>query len=83
MLWQALEKLVDEGKIKSIGVSNTGKGLIDGMKQYAKIWPPSVNQIEVHFAFPFIASPASVGSETDAMFAWIKATSMDPAEGGC
>jgi len=47
MLWQALEKLVEEGRAKSIGVSNFGVGHIEEMKKYAKIWPPHVNQIEV------------------------------------
>ncbi len=46
-MWQALEKLVDEGKARSIGVSNFGVGHIEEMKGYAKIWPPHVNQIEV------------------------------------
>jgi len=47
-MWQALEKLYEEGKAKSIGVSNFGVGHIDEMKGYAKIWPPHVNQIELH-----------------------------------
>lgn len=47
LLWQAMEKLQEEGKIKSIGVSNAGIGIIDGMKEYAKVWPPAVNQLEV------------------------------------
>lgn len=46
-MWQALEKLVDEGKAKSIGVSNFGVSHIEEMRSYAKIWPPQVNQIEV------------------------------------
>ena len=46
-MWQAMEKLHDEGKIKSIGVSNFGIGHMQKMKEYAKIWPPSVNQLEV------------------------------------
>lgn len=46
-LWQALEKLHDEGKARSIGVSNYGVQHIEEMKAYAKIWPPQVNQIEV------------------------------------
>ena len=46
-MWQALERLVEEKKVKSIGVSNFGIGHIEEMKQYAKIWPPQVNQIEV------------------------------------
>lgn len=46
-IWQALEKLHDEGKIKAIGVSNFGMGHIESMKEYAKVWPPMVNQLEV------------------------------------
>ncbi|KAL8982843.1 MAG: hypothetical protein Q9205_002762 [Flavoplaca limonia] len=47
-MWQALEKLVEEKKARSIGVSNFGIGHINEMKEYAKIWPPQVNQIELH-----------------------------------
>ncbi|MCJ1306883.1 hypothetical protein MMC25_000527 [Agyrium rufum] len=47
-MWTALERLHEEGKAKSIGVSNYGVGHIDEMKGYAKIWPPHVNQIELH-----------------------------------
>ncbi|KAJ5785924.1 aldo-keto reductase [Penicillium pulvis] len=47
-LWQALEKLQAEGKAKSIGVSNFGVHHIEEMKSYAKVWPPQVNQIELH-----------------------------------
>ncbi|CAL8582218.1 hypothetical protein XPA_007887 [Xanthoria parietina] len=47
-MWQALEKLVEESKVRSIGVSNFGIGHINEMKEYAKIWPPQVNQIELH-----------------------------------
>jgi diketogulonate reductase-like aldo/keto reductase len=46
-LWQALERLLEEGKTKSIGVSNYGVKHIEEMKAYAKVWPPHVNQIEV------------------------------------
>ena len=46
-MYQALEKLESEGKARSIGVSNFGVGHIEGMKSYAQIWPPHVNQIEV------------------------------------
>jgi diketogulonate reductase-like aldo/keto reductase len=49
-MWQALERLYDEGRVKSIGVSNYGVGHIEEMKSYAKIWPPQVNQIEVRCA---------------------------------
>jgi len=47
-MWQALEKLYEEGQAKSIGVSNFGVGHIEEMKSYAKVWPPHVNQIELH-----------------------------------
>ncbi|KAL4817136.1 NADP-dependent oxidoreductase domain-containing protein [Aspergillus spinulosporus] len=47
-LWQALEKLLEEGRTKSIGVSNFGVKHIEEMKEYAKVWPPHVNQIELH-----------------------------------
>ena len=46
-MWLALEKLHNEGKARSIGVSNYGVGHIEEMKHYAKVWPPMVNQIEV------------------------------------
>lgn len=46
-MWLALERLYEEGKAKSIGVSNWGIGHINEMKDYAKVWPPHVNQIEV------------------------------------
>jgi diketogulonate reductase-like aldo/keto reductase len=56
MIWQQLEKLQSEGKIKSIGVSNFGVAHIEQMKKYAKIWPPAVNQLEVclvHILFQY------------------------------
>ena len=46
-MWQALEQLYDEGKVKSIGVSNYGVAHIEEMQSYAKVWPPHVLQIEV------------------------------------
>lgn len=46
-LWQVLERLQSEGKVKTIGVSNYGPKHIEEMKSYAKVWPPMVNQIEV------------------------------------
>lgn len=46
-VWQALEKLLKEGKTRSIGVSNFGKADIEVMKEYATVWPPHVNQIQV------------------------------------
>ncbi|KAJ5483100.1 Glyoxal reductase [Penicillium diatomitis] len=48
VMWQALEKLQDLGKTKSIGVSNFGIKHIEELKGYATVWPPHVNQIELH-----------------------------------
>ncbi|KPM42169.1 hypothetical protein AK830_g4375 [Neonectria ditissima] len=47
-MWQALERLHEEGKAKSIGVSNFGIKHIEELKEFAKVWPPQVNQIELH-----------------------------------
>lgn len=47
MLWEALERLWEEGRTRSIGVSNFGVGHIEELKGFAKVWPPHVNQIEV------------------------------------
>ena len=46
-MWKALEKAHAEGRVKAIGVSNFGVSHIEELKEYAKIWPPHVNQIEV------------------------------------
>ena len=45
-MWLALERLYEEGKTRSIGVSNYGIKHIEEMKQYAKVWPPHINQVE-------------------------------------
>ncbi len=50
-MWQALERLVEEGRARSIGVSNFGVGHVQEMKEWARIWPPHVNQIEVRSLF--------------------------------
>ncbi|KAJ4408876.1 hypothetical protein N0V82_009606 [Gnomoniopsis sp. IMI 355080] len=47
-VWQALERLLKEGKTRSIGVSNFSKADIEGMKEYATVWPPHVNQIQLN-----------------------------------
>jgi diketogulonate reductase-like aldo/keto reductase len=47
-MWQAMEKLHQEGKYNSIGVSNYGIGHLEDLKSYATVWPPAVNQLELH-----------------------------------
>jgi len=45
--WQAMEKLVKKGLVKSIGVSNFTTMMLFDLLTYAKI-PPAVNQVELH-----------------------------------
>ena len=45
--WQAMEALVSEGLVRSIGVSNFSAKKIDDILTYAKV-APSVLQVEVH-----------------------------------
>ena len=45
--WQAMEKLVEKGLVKSIGVSNFTVMMIMDLLSYAKI-KPVMNQIEIH-----------------------------------
>ncbi|KAE9378741.1 putative aldo-keto reductase [Stipitochalara longipes BDJ] len=47
-MWLALEKLLADGKARAIGTSNWGIGHIEELKVFAKVWPPHVNQIELH-----------------------------------
>ena len=51
-LWLSLERLWKEGRAKAIGVSNYRVNNLTEMKEYATVWPPHVNQIEVRLA-PF------------------------------
>ncbi|KAJ6440214.1 LOW QUALITY PROTEIN: alcohol dehydrogenase [Purpureocillium lavendulum] len=48
IMWHALERLYELGKTKSIGVSNFGIKHIEELKEFATLWPPHVNQIELH-----------------------------------
>ncbi|KAI8294856.1 hypothetical protein K4K59_004912 [Colletotrichum sp. SAR11_240] len=47
-VWVALERLLEQGKTRAIGVSNFRAEHLEEMKGYAKVWPPVVNQIEIH-----------------------------------
>ncbi|KAK9328210.1 NADP-dependent oxidoreductase domain-containing protein [Lipomyces starkeyi] len=48
--WKAMEEAVQEGKVRSIGVSNYGIKHLNEMESYATV-KPAVNQLEVH---PFL-----------------------------
>lgn len=45
--WNAMERLVDEGKAKSIGISNFSVLKTRRLLASARI-PPAVNQVELH-----------------------------------
>ncbi len=45
--WKIMEKYVEEGKVRSIGVSNFNRHHLEDLFQYARI-RPVLNQIEVH-----------------------------------
>ncbi|THH30416.1 hypothetical protein EUX98_g3783 [Antrodiella citrinella] len=49
--WQAMEKLLDTGKVKSIGVSNFSIKTLDILLPHVKI-VPAVNQVEIHPLLP-------------------------------
>lgn len=55
-LWLALERLLQQKKTRSIGVSNYGIKHLEEMKAYAKVWPPQVNQLEVSFSISSVLS---------------------------
>jgi diketogulonate reductase-like aldo/keto reductase len=51
--WQAMEKLVEKGLVKAIGVANFTTAMLIDLLSYAKI-KPVVNQIEIH---PYNSQP--------------------------
>jgi diketogulonate reductase-like aldo/keto reductase len=52
LMWQALEKAKQDGKVRDIGVSNYGIQHIEEIKTFSKELPV-VNQIEVRLAFRY------------------------------
>lgn len=54
--WEAMERLVEKGLVKSIGVSNFTVTMLVDLLTYAKI-KPAVNQIELH---PYLPQTALV-----------------------
>ncbi|XP_021353519.1 aldose reductase-like [Mizuhopecten yessoensis] len=50
-VWKEMEKLVDEGKAKSIGISNFNAAQVERIMKCARI-KPVVNQVECHAYFP-------------------------------
>ncbi|KAJ2394579.1 hypothetical protein GGI05_001976 [Coemansia sp. RSA 2603] len=54
--WRAMEALVDSGKVRSIGVSNFNKSILEKMIPQCRI-VPAVNQVEIH---PYNQAPELV-----------------------
>ena len=46
--YRAMEDAVLEGKCRAIGVSNFTVKHLEALRKTARIWPPAVNQIELH-----------------------------------
>jgi len=46
--WRAMEDSYYAGKCKSIGVSNFTVRHLEALRKTARIWPPAVNQFEIH-----------------------------------
>lgn len=53
-MWLALERAFEEGKARAIGVSNYKVEHLEEMREYAKVWPPHVNQIQVSSTSSFL-----------------------------
>ncbi|TPX18671.1 uncharacterized protein E0L32_002528 [Thyridium curvatum] len=54
--WRAMEKLVDEGLVRSLGVSNFTAAHLTALLGYARV-KPVVNQVEIH---PYLPNAALV-----------------------
>ena len=50
--WRAMEEALRTGKARSIAVSNFTVAHLETLKQTATIWPPAVNQVEMHPLYP-------------------------------
>ncbi len=46
--WRAMEDSLYNGKVRAIGVSNFTIRHLEALKRTARVWPPAINQIELH-----------------------------------
>lgn len=72
--WAAMEKLVESGKVKSIGISNYNGALIQDLLRYAKI-KPQLLQIEHH---PYLVQPRLIKYAQDNDIAVVAYSSFGP-----
>jgi diketogulonate reductase-like aldo/keto reductase len=74
--WRALEDAQAAGKARAIGVSNFGIAELDALRQYARKWPPAVNQCSLSVGFhddPTIecAAKQTSAQDTTCVFSWL------------
>ena len=82
--WRAMEEALYQGKCRAIGVSNFTVKHLKALKKTARVWPPAVNQIEMHPYFPqselveycreegiIIEAYASLGGQDSGKKTWI------------
>ena len=50
--WRAMEDAYRQGKVRAIGVSNMTVKHLENLKRTSKLWPPAVNQVELHPLHP-------------------------------
>ena len=50
--WRAMEDAYRKGLVRAIGVSNMSVEQLKSLKAKATIWPPAVNQVELHPLYP-------------------------------
>ena len=50
--WRAMEEALRRGKTRAIGVSNFSVAHLETLKRTATVWPPAVNQVELHPLYP-------------------------------
>lgn len=72
--WNAMEKLVNNGKVKSIGISNFNGALIQDLLRSAKI-KPQLLQIEHH---PYLVQPRLIKYAQDNNIAVVAYSSFGP-----
>ena len=46
--WRGMEEALRQGKVRAIGVSNFTVAHLEALKETATVWPPAVNQVELH-----------------------------------
>ncbi|KAL0931640.1 alcohol dehydrogenase [Colletotrichum truncatum] len=89
-MWLALERLLEEGRTRAIGVSNFRIEHLEEMKGYARVWPPVVNQIEVlvrwclqkgYIPLPKSGNPERIGENINVFMFELDSEEMELLDG--